>query len=83
MIRDAGLCQWPITGAGRCGHPARDVDHRDNPADHSEFNLWCLCGKHHDEKTRREAYAGRTFQRRSAEAHPGLIDRPEPENRPW
>lgn len=74
LVRDRYMCQWPLPGAGRCGAPAREVDHRVDPDAHGDDQLWCLCRFHHNEKTQAEALAGRVFQRRTAETHPGLID---------
>lgn len=74
LTRDRGLCQHPVLGGGLCGAPAREVDHRIDPDAHGDDQLWSLCRFHHNEKTQREALAGRVFQRRPNERHPGLID---------
>lgn len=48
-----------------CGSSDRlEVDHIDDPDDHSDENLQTLCHRHHMQKTQREAAAGR---RRPAE----------------
>lgn len=72
--RDGGRCQWP-TDTGTCGWPGRDVDHRHDPHDHRDTNLWVLCGWHHDRKTAAEGNASRRriSSKRPPERHPGLI----------
>lgn len=72
--RDAGRCQWPGPD-GPCGWAGRDVDHKQRGNDHSDANLWVLCGWHHDRKTAREGNQARTrvSRQRPAERHPGLI----------
>lgn len=71
--RDNGTCQWPVD-SDVCGWAGRDVDHRDDPEDHTDPNLWVLCGWHHDRKTAAEGNAARPRYSRSrpAEPHPGL-----------
>ncbi|HEX6968620.1 MAG TPA: HNH endonuclease [Micromonosporaceae bacterium] len=72
--RDHGRCQWP-TDTGPCHWPGRDVDHRADPHDHSDTNLWVLCGWHHDRKTAAEGNAARRrfSTKRPPEPHPGLL----------
>lgn len=70
--RDKGLCQWPV-GQSICGATGRDVDHRGDKHDHRLEALWLLCPDHHKGKTQTEAIAGRVFERRAAERHPGLL----------
>jgi len=77
LARDGHQCQWP-TELGPCGHPATDVDHKQPGNDHSDDNLWALCGWHHDHKTQGEAAAARRAKgylstKRSQEQHPGLV----------
>lgn len=57
--RDGGRCTWRLPSGARCPRPGTDVDHRRNDDDHSLANLRLLCRAHHDQKTQREAYAGR------------------------
>lgn len=80
LNRDGWVCQWPVATGGPCGEPATDVDHRVGAAagvdDHSDSNLWSLCGWHHSQKTGREASAvahAKPPRARPAEAHPGMI----------
>jgi hypothetical protein len=75
--RDGGRCRWllPVSGE-RCPRKGADVDHRYGPTRHEISDLWLLCRHHHDKKTQREAWAGRTKRKtpkRPQERHPGLI----------
>lgn len=74
--RDGERCQWP-TETGLCLAPANQVDHKNDPHDHSDDNLWALCAHHHGRKTAGEGNAARTRQGRVSslrprERHPGL-----------
>ena len=76
LKRDGFVCTLTLGGV-RCTAPATDVDHIDDPADHSDANLRSLCGPHH--RQRSAAQGGRAAQEkriprnRKAEPHPGLI----------
>ena len=79
LERDGYVCVEPISVDGtRCGQPATDVDHINDPADHSDHNLRSLCGPHH--RARSSSQGGRAWQAtrkarvRRQEKHPGLID---------
>ena len=52
MLRDRYLCYV-------CGNAARDVDHIDDPHDHTDANLAAVCAPCHDNKTLAEAAEGR------------------------
>lgn len=74
LRRDGHRCQWPLTFGGICGADAHEVDHRADPALHTDANLWALCPPHHGHKTQLEAAAARparATRRRPAEPHPG------------
>lgn len=74
--RDGGKCTWRLPSGARCPRPGRDVDHRVAGDDHRLRNLQLLCGTHHDRKTQREAWAGRTrpkVKKRPSEAQPGRL----------
>lgn len=74
--RDRGECQHPLTFGGKCGRPANEVDHRDDPSDHSLENLQALCHEHHAVKTHAQSRAAvipSPARRRAAEAHPGAL----------
>lgn len=69
--RDDHTCQ-------RCGADGHEVDHIRNVkagGSDDDSNLVTLCTRCHDEKTRREAAAGRAAKgrRRPPEPHPGLL----------
>lgn len=57
--RDGWRCQWPRTGRGICGSPARDCDHREGSHDHRDEALWMLCRFHHNRKTQGESAEAR------------------------
>lgn len=74
LRRDRNRCRWPLTYGGECGAPAGEVDHRDDPDDHGDANLWALCSAHHRAKTQAESRAARSpsaARRRPPEPHPG------------
>lgn len=71
------VCQWRLAVGGICGQPGSDVDHINDPGDHSLDNLQLLCKKHHGWKSSAEGRAGRTYRRgrrRAPEPHPGVIE---------
>lgn len=77
LARDGHACQWQISKDGtKCGQPATDVDHIDDPADHSDANLQSLCGPHHHRKSAGQGakamHARRIPRQRPGEPHPGL-----------
>lgn len=76
LRRDGFVCTWIHLGA-RCQAAATDVDHIDDPNDHSPENLRSLCGPHHRARSAaqggRAAQAKRIPRKRKAEPHPGLI----------
>lgn len=59
----------------RCPLAGDEVDHDNHRLDHDHLKL--LCGRHHTEKTNREAQAARyrPRRRREPEAHPGTRGR--------
>jgi 5-methylcytosine-specific restriction protein A len=75
--RDEGRCTWKLPRTHqRCPRAGVDVDHVQNDDNHDLSNLRLLCRTHHDQKTQREAWAGkrrRKAPKRAEEAHPGRI----------
>lgn len=75
LRRDRGVCQLRI-GAGICGAPANQVDHIDDPTDHSIYNLRALCEPHHAQRSSQQGNAARWApqrrERRPPEPHPGI-----------
>jgi 5-methylcytosine-specific restriction endonuclease McrA len=74
--RDQNRCTWRLPSGLRCPRPGRDVDHRVNDDNHELSNLRLLCKTHHDRKTQREAWAGRTrpkAKKRPTERQPGSL----------
>jgi len=74
--RDEGRCTWRLPSGARCPRPGRDVDHIGGDDDHRLFRLRLLCGTHHDRKTQREAWAGRSrpkTKKRREERQPGRL----------
>lgn len=74
--RDGNQCTWRLPSGARCPRPGRDVDHRANDDNHDLRNLQLLCGTHHDRKTQREAWSGRTrpkTKKRREERQPGRL----------
>jgi len=71
--RANGRCEWKLPSHKRCPRKGADVDHRRNDDDHDLSNLQLLCRAHHDQKTQREARAGRVkrTKKREEERHPG------------
>src|SRR5688500_7747632 len=78
--RDGGRCRWLLPKSGkRCPRPGADVDHRYGHHRHDIADRWLLCRVHHDQKTQREAAAGRRTKKRPGrrrkrvEPHPGIL----------
>lgn len=75
--RDGGRCRWLLPKSGeRCPRKGAEVDHRYGPNRHELADLWLLCKTHHDQKTAREAWAGKARKKapkRREEQHPGRI----------
>lgn len=72
IVRDSGRCRW-IEGGRRCPERATDVDHINDPHDHSLANLRALCGMHHRRRTSRQGHAAKAaWKNRNVEAHPAL-----------
>lgn len=73
--RDGGRCRWILPSGARCPRRGAEVDHRHGRFRHEIDDLWLLCKHHHDQKTAREAWAGKRRKKtemRPEEAHPGL-----------
>jgi 5-methylcytosine-specific restriction endonuclease McrA len=74
--RCRGRCEYVVAGR-RCAARATEVDHIDDPNDHSLANLQGLCADHHHRKTQAQAAAGKrranVYRRRKPkpEPHPG------------
>lgn len=78
MQRDAGTCQLRHPG---CHDRATDVDHIDDPHDHSLANLRAACAPCHRTRTATQALQARglgPLRRRPPEPHPGLPTPPPP-----
>lgn len=77
LRRDGFMCQHIREDTGeKCGARATDVDHKDDPNDHSHKNLQSLCGWHHNQKTAAQggtAAARKKKGRITREAHPGYL----------
>jgi len=75
LERDGYRCRWVVNGK-RCTANANEVDHINDPLDHSLENLQALCSRHHGNKTSREAQLARYGLRRRRgqrfDAHPGM-----------
>lgn len=77
LRRDGYQCTHLREDTGlRCGERATDVDHIDDPDDHSHKNLRSLCGWHHNQKTAAQggtAAAQKKKGRITRESHPGFL----------
>ena len=51
VLEQEGYRCTEITGTGGCPVVATDVDHIEDPQDHSLDNLGSKCGPHHDKKS--------------------------------
>lgn len=73
LQRDRGRCQWREKPYGPvCGVLGKEVDHINDPHNHSLDNLQVLCRNHHKIKTAQEAARARTPLHRPPEQHPSL-----------
>lgn len=82
LSRDGHRCTWTVDGR-RCPWVdltgrTLEVDHIDDPDDHSLGNLRTLCGRgsadnHHGKRTARQGVAARPVRARPRPPHPGLI----------
>ena len=77
LKRDKYRCQWIKADGTKCLEHANQVDHKDNPLDHSAENLQSLCEYHHSIKSSAEGVAARQQKRqeirqrfRHDEVHP-------------
>jgi 5-methylcytosine-specific restriction protein A len=69
-------CEWRLPSGKRCPRPGADVDHIRNDDNHSLGNLRLLCRHHHDKKTQREAWVGKSKRKpskRREEESPGRL----------
>jgi 5-methylcytosine-specific restriction enzyme A len=83
LARDGHRCRHVENGI-RCTETTKlQVDHREDPTDHRDSNLWTLCEAHHNAKSYRERQEARHGLRRPRdpkkaadwEPHPGMITR--------
>jgi hypothetical protein len=77
LKHDNHRCVWPGRWSDRqCGALATDVDHINDPHDHSWKNRQSLCVWHHQKKTQQESAAARRKQlaklKHPVPRHPGL-----------
>lgn len=75
LERDGERCVETMRNGRRCHDKANQVDHINDPNDHSIGNLRSLCQWHHARKSSQQGNAARTplTMRRPAEKHPGLL----------
>lgn len=76
LRRDKHQCQHIREDTGRkCLARATDVDHIDDPNDHTHANLQSLCGWHHNQKTAKQGgtAAAKKRGRITRESHPGFL----------
>jgi hypothetical protein len=72
IARDSGRCRW-IENNARCPERGTDVDHIDDPLDHSMKNLRLLCSAHHARRTSRQGHAAKKAKKdRNVEQHPAF-----------
>lgn len=74
LERDGNACTWTV-GGQRCGAPANQVDHINDPNDHHPGNLRSLCEPHHARRTAAQggrARAAAMSTKRPPERHAGL-----------
>lgn len=72
LERDGYRCT-ESTEDGRCIERATDVDHLEDPQDHSLSNLGSKCGPHHDKKSARQGGLAGARLHRPKEPHPGVL----------
>ena len=79
LRRDSSLCQWIQIDDNYCLKEATEVDHIQDPYDHSLENLQSLCSWHHSQKTAKESSEARSRNRaknhnkfKRQDKHPGL-----------
>lgn len=78
LKRDGYVCQQRRSDRpGICGQPANQVDHINDPHDHSDDNLQSLCAWHHRKKTEGESAEARrriaAKGKMPVRKHPGLL----------